>query len=291
MALVRFSSYLKNRFGERVQRISLHASMTCPNRDGTLGDDGCIYCNNAAFHIGLKQKKSISEQMRTGMERARKRYKAGKFLAYFQTFSNTYNDCKTLEHLYRSVLSFENVVGLMISTRPDCINSDIVSLLTDLSRTTLVWVELGIQSKHNKTLHRINRGHTREHSEIAVDLLQQASVNTAAHIILGLPGETEKRMMQTADWLAGLRVQAVKLHQLHAVKDTILEKMYWDGLWKPLKVDEYIEYASAFLNRMPDETIIMRMVADCPDDLLVAPRWHISKQTIERNILERIPFE
>jgi uncharacterized protein len=288
MALIRFSTYLKDVFGERVQRISLHASMTCPNRDGTVGEGGCIYCSNKAFHRGLNRGSPVLEQLQTGMERARNRYKAKKFLAYFQTYSNTYSDTKTLQRLYRSVLEFENVVGLMISTRPDCIDKDIVSVLKELSHKTLVWVELGVQSRHNLTLERINRCHTREHTEKAIQLLEKASLNTAAHVILGLPGETGRCMMQTADWLAGQNIRAIKLHQLHAVKGTTLEKMYFEGLWKPLKVRDYINYASQFLNRMPDDTIVMRTVADCPKELLVAPRWSLPKQTIENAILKEI---
>jgi uncharacterized protein len=288
VSIVRFGAYLKNRFGERVQRISLHAGMTCPNRDGTLGINGCIFCNNDSFHPGLSEGISISEQMTSGMAKARKRYGAEKFLAYFQTYTNTYADCNSLRSLYGEALSFDAVVGLMISTRPDCINPSTVTLLDEFSAQTMVWVELGVQTMHNHTLKLLNRGHSRQHTEQAILHLKKTPVQIASHIILGLPGETGRHMMQTADWLRDQNIDAVKLHHLHAVRGTRLEKMFYSGEWKPLDAQEYISYAAGFLRRQKHGIIVMRLVADCPDTFLVAPRWSLSKPAIENAIMKRL---
>lgn len=289
MKIVRFGTYLKKCFGERVQRVSLHAGLTCPNRDGSVGTGGCIYCDNGSFHPGLKEGISISDQIIEGMARATKRYGANKFLAYFQTFSNTYAEPATLRSLYQEALAFDQVVGLMIATRPDCIDAEIVRLLEEFSRHTMLWVELGIQTMHDSTLQRLNRGHTRRQTEHAVHLLRKAdSIHTASHIILGLPDESKQDMMQTADWFRDLGIEAVKLHHLHAVRGTRLENMYRSGDWQPLKADEYIDLAAAFLRRQNDGLIIMRLVAECPDAVLVAPRWPQSKMEIENAIVSTL---
>ena len=282
---------MKNCFGERVQRVSLHAGMSCPNRDGSVGVGGCIYCDNSAFHRGVGVKAPISEQMIEGMARANKRYGANKFLAYFQTFTNTYAEPEMLQPLYREALSVDvdRVVGLMIATRPDCIDIEIVRLLEEFSQHIMVWVELGVQTMHDKTLQILNRGHTRQQTENAICLLEKAkSLHIAAHIILGLPGESKQHMMQTADWFKDQGIEAVKLHHLHAVSGTPLQKMYCSGEWKPLNADEYIDLASSFLVRQRDGLIVMRLVADCPDAILVAPRWSESKTEIENAIMNKL---
>lgn len=289
MKIVRFGTYLKKCFGERVQRVSLHAGLTCPNRDGSVGTGGCIYCDNGSFHPGLKEGISISDQIIEGMARANKRYGANKLLAYFQTFSNTYAEPDTLRSLYQEALAFDQVVGLMIATRPDCIDAEIVRLLEEFSQHTMLWVELGIQTMHDSTLQRLNRGHTRRQTELAVHLLRKAdAIHIASHIILGLPDESKQDMMQTADWFRDLGLEAVKLHHLYAVRGTHLENMYRSGDWQPLKADEYIDLAAAFLRRQNDGLIIMRLVAECPDAVLVAPRWPQSKMEIENAIVNTL---
>jgi uncharacterized protein len=271
-SVIRFGTFLRERFGQRVQRVSLHAGMTCPNRDGNLGTDGCIYCDNRAFHSNPVNGTSISDQMNLGMQRAREKYRAKKYLAYFQTFTNTYAHPDVLRALYSDALAFEHVVGLMVATRPDCLDPPIIALLEEFSQKTMVWVELGVQTMHDQTLLKINRGHTLKETETAFRSLEKTSVMVAAHAILGLPGETREQMIQTAEYLCAHNIQAIKLHNLHAVKGTELERMYLAGEWTPLNVEEYIDCAAEFLSRLPNGVISMRLVSDCPDFMLVAPR-------------------
>ncbi|MCD4653688.1 TIGR01212 family radical SAM protein [bacterium] len=282
--VVRFSEYLKKTFGERVQRVSLHAGMTCPNRDGTVGTGGCIYCDNGSFHPGMSADASIAEQMEKGRNRAFKRYGARKFLAYFQTYSNTYASVKKLKRLYSEAISYDDVVGLMIATRPDCLDRQKIEMISEFSQRLPVWLELGVQTCHDETLQLINRGHDRRCTEEILASIRGTGIKVAAHIILGLPGENASKMMQTADWLREMRVDGLKLHHLHAVRGTKLEKMYEDMSWKPMDVDVYIELAAEFLWRQSPGTVVMRLVADCPRELLVAPHWLKSKSEIERLI-------
>lgn len=288
MAVIRFNTWLKNRFGERVHRVSLHAGMTCPNRDGTLGTGGCVYCDNGSFHPGSNSPASITEQMIAGMERVRNRYGAGKFLAYFQTFTNTYADPDTLRRLYLEAVAFKDVVGLMIGTRPDCLEPPVLEVLKEMSQRTLVWVELGVQTLHDGTLQTIRRGHTSAQTEAALLALKQIPVMTAAHVILGLPGETRTMMMETAKRLAGFKIDGVKLHHLHAVRNTVLEQWYRSGTWAPPELMTYVDFAAEFLYHLPDGVIVMRLLADCPDRLLIAPRWAMPKPAVEKAILERL---
>ena len=288
MDIVRFSSYLKERFGQRVHRVSLHAGMTCPNRDGSAGNGGCIYCDNGSFHPGSTSPESVTDQMMHGMDRVRARTGAGRFLAYFQTFTNTYADVEILRALYREAIAFDDVVGLMIATRPDCLEPPVVELLDEFSRQLMVWVEIGVQTFHDKTLETINRGHTSGQTAAALTALKKTSVLVAAHVILGLPGESEAMMMETAEQLSRHRIDGIKLHHLHAVKNTVLEQFYESGKWSPLRADEYIDYAAKFLYNLPDGIVVMRLMADCPDHLLVAPRWSMKKAKIETAILERL---
>lgn len=288
MHIIRFGTWLKQQFGERVHRVSLHAGMTCPNRDGTQGTGGCIFCDNGSFHPRRDQQATITDQMICGMERARTRYGAGKYLAYFQTFTNTYADVSTLRRLYEEAIAFDDVVGLMIGTRPDCLEPPVLKLLDDLSRRIMVWVELGVQTFHDSTLSAINRGHTIAQTVAALHALKNIPVKTAAHVILGLPGETGGMMMQTAERLAQYRIDGIKLHHLHAVRHTVLAQWFETGRWVPLKVDEYIDYAAGFLYTLPDGIVVMRLVADCPDHLLIAPRWAQTKPAIEKAILDRL---
>ncbi|HPQ38855.1 MAG TPA: TIGR01212 family radical SAM protein [bacterium] len=292
MTLIRFSKYLRDRFFERVQRIPLHAGFTCPNRDGLLGVDGCIFCDNASFNSAVLQKTSIEQQMIQGMEWAWRRYGANKYLAYFQTYSNTYGSLNVIKSRYMEALKFPGVVGLMIGTRPDCLTPEIVNWLCELSSRWMIWIELGVQSCHDETLHRINRGHSWRDVELAVDMIRgqvqelndENSVKLAAHVILGLPGETREMILQTADSLRRLSFDGIKLHHLHAVKGTRLAEMFMSGQWQPLSVREYVSLAAAFLTRLPDPCVVMRLVGDCPEKYLIAPHWELKKAHIEAAI-------
>ena len=283
-AVIKFSDYLRQTFGERVQRVSIHGGMTCPNRDGTTGEGGCIYCDNGSFHMGHGDAVTVAEQMERGREWAARRYKVRKFIAYFQTFSNTYAPVKELRQLYSEATAFDDVVGLMVGTRPDCLDGEKIALLAEFNERITTWVELGLQTSHDRTLKLINRGHDRATSEEATRELVAAGIPVAAHAILGLPGESEADMLATADWFRELGVQGVKLHHLHAVKGTPMETMLNNGQWSPPAVDTYVGWASRFMAGLPAGTVMMRLVGDCPDELLLAPRWKEKKSDIQGRI-------
>ena len=211
-----YSGYLKKMFGCRVQKIPLDAGLTCPNRDGSKGTGGCLYCDARGSGTGASARlPSLSEQIRQGKAFLGKRYGAGKFIAYFQSFSNTYAPREVLEKLYREALDQEGVVGLAVGTRPDCVNPEILDLLASFQKTHLVWVEYGLQSFLDETLRRINRGHSGEDFERAVLESRQRGLNVCAHVILGLPGEGLPEVLETARRLSGQDIQGLKIHSLY----------------------------------------------------------------------------
>ena len=219
-----YNSYLREIFGCRVQKISLDAGLGCPNRDGTKGRGGCIYCNGKGSGTGASRKnRSITEQIQEGKLFLRKRYGAEKFIAYFQSFSNTYAPLSVLEGLYQEAVEDKDIVGLSIGTRPDCVNSEILDLLAGYQKKYLVWIEYGLQSFHPATLERINRGHTIEDFIRAVEETRQRSLNICVHVILGLPGEGLDEIRYTVRELARLDVQGIKIHSLYINNNTVLE--------------------------------------------------------------------
>ena len=270
-----FSTYLKEIFGERVQKITLDAGFTCPNRDGTLSTGGCIYCDSrgsgtgAMLHHGL----TLHEQMVGGCEFARKRYGAQKFIAYFQSFTNTYAPLSTLKHVYDQALDHPGVVGLSVGTRPDCISPEILGLLSAYQDRFLVWLELGLQSAHDDTLRRINRGHDVACFDRAVVAAENLGVNVCAHVILGLPGETRAMMLETARHLASLPVKGIKIHALYVVKGTPLSAMYERGEYRCLTQEEYVELAVDFLERIPHHMVVQRLTGDPVRSELHGPEW------------------
>jgi radical SAM protein (TIGR01212 family) len=253
--------------------------MTCPNRDGTLATGGCIYCNTKGSGTGLfKAGKSIREQIENTRARVVRRFKAKKFIAYFQSFTNTYAPVETLKALYDEALAVEDVAGLAIGTRPDCINAEVLDLLEGYAADHLIWIEYGLQSAHDETLNRINRGHDVASFEKAVAATQGRGINICAHVILGLPGETPKEMRATARYLAGLGIQGVKLHLLYVIRGTRLENLYAKGDYRCLEQAEYAELVCDFLERLPADVIIQRLTGDPHPHELVAPQWALQKK-------------
>ena len=272
------NSYFRSLFGCRVQKISLDAGLTCPNRDGTYSKRGCIYCNNRGSGTGaFRQGLTITEQLVQGKIALTKRYKAQKFIAYFQSYSNTYAPVNTLKRLYREALAVEGVVGLSIGTRPDCVDEPVLNLLQELSETHLVWVEYGLQSAKNETLALINRGHNLECFENAVAATQNRGIKICAHVILGLPRETKADMLATARIIAGLGIDGVKIHLLYVVKGTRLEQLYRQNEYRCLAQDEYVELVCEFLEHLPKDMVIQRLTGDPHPKELVAPRWSLKK--------------
>ena len=275
------NSYLVSQFGERVQKISLDAGLGCPHRDGRIGAGGCIYCNPRGSGTGAwAQGKSLTVQMKEGMARLGKRYKARKFIAYFQSYCNTYAPPAKLQALYEEALAFPEVVGLSIGTRPDCLSEEILDLLTDYARHYLVWLELGLQSAHDVTLQRINRGHDVNCFTQAVNQAAGRGIHLLAHVILGLPGEGRAEMLTTADYLAALPLEGVKIHLLYVIEGTLLAELYYSGAYQPLAEAEYVSLVVDFLERLPPQMVIHRLTGDPHPHELVAPTWCRNKSRV-----------
>ncbi|MEH0023111.1 MAG: TIGR01212 family radical SAM protein [Desulfobacter sp.] len=269
-----YNAYLRGLFGERVQKISVDAGLTCPNRDGTLSRTGCIYCNSkgsgtGAFARGL----SVREQVEAGKVPAMKKYKARKFLAYFQSYSNTYTTVERMKEMYDEALSCEGVVGMAIGTRPDCVDTEKIGLLQSYARDYLVWLEYGLQSAHDPTLDLINRGHDFAAFEQAMAMTRNRGIQVCAHIILGLPGENRAMMLDNARVLADQGVNGVKIHLLYVIRGTPLEQMWQQGDYTPLEQQAYVDLVCDFLERLPKEIIIQRITGDPHADELCAPAW------------------
>ncbi len=283
--IIEFSEYLKSRFGDRVWRVPLDAGLTCPNRDGTLGDTGCIYCDNRSFHATTSPAAPISRQLQDGIDRVAERRGIHKVLAYYQTYTNTHAPVDHLKSLYQPAIDHDTVVAIAIGTRPDCLPEPVIRLLADINRKKPVWIELGIQTIHDATLRAIRRGHTWTDASDAIDRLQAAGIDVAAHVILGLPGESAEDMIATARTLASKRLLGIKLHHLHAIRGTILHEMLERHEWTPMDVDTYIRIAARFLSVFHEPVVVMRWVGDCRNDLLIAPRWTRSKTEIRNAII------
>ncbi|MBI5682340.1 MAG: TIGR01212 family radical SAM protein [Deltaproteobacteria bacterium] len=272
------SDFLKQKFGCRVFKVSLNAGFTCPNRDGTKGTGGCIYCNPLSLEPSqISSGLNIKEQLSIGIEYIKKRHNAEQFIAYFQINSNTYAPLDVLEDMYNQAISHPLVVGLAVSTRPDGIDKNIISLLSELSREKYLWLELGLQSANDKTLKLINRCHTVNDFINAVNLARAKDIPVVSHVILGLPEETHEDMLNTAMFLAEMNIWGLKLHHLHIHKDTKLEDMYKNGEIKLMGLDEYANTAVDFLERIYPETIIHRLCGDTSRELLIAPNWSVNK--------------
>ena len=274
-----YNTYLKDIYGQRVQKISLDAGLGCPNRDSTKSGKGCIYCDQKGSGTGAKilNDMSIEEQVSAGIAWAKKRYGADKYIAYFQSFTNTYASVNVLKDLYDRALSFEGMAGLSVGTRPDCIDREKLELLNFYTDNFLVWVEYGLQSAHDITLVNINRGHDVQAFVDAVDMTGEYDIKICAHVILGLPGETRDMMLETARFLADQPLNGVKIHSLYVTKGTQLATMYNNGEFSCMKRYEYIETLIDFLELLPPEFIIQRVTGDPNRNDLIAPDWTIEK--------------
>jgi len=285
------NTYYRNIFGCRVQKITVDAGLTCPNRDGTVSTGGCIYCNSRGSGTGAHTGGlSVSEQLESGKAALSRRYKAKKFIAYFQSFSNTYAPVEKLKNLYDEALSVQNVAGLSIGTRPDCIDEPVLALIENYAKDYLVWIEYGLQSANDETLLLINRGHDYICFKNAVEATKERGIKICAHVILGLPGEEKKDMLETAEAIAGLGIDGVKIHLLYVVKGTKMESLYLDGKYRCLEQDEYAGLVCDFLELLPEEMVIQRLTGDPHRDELVAPLWSLEKaKTIAliKNTLEK----
>jgi hypothetical protein len=276
--------YLRSRFGCRVQKITIDAGLSCPNRDGTISTGGCIYCNARGSGTGAHARGfSVTDQLLLGKQNLSKRYKAKKFIAYFQSFCNTYAPLNQLKELYDEALAVEDIVGLSIGTRPDCVDTNVLDLLQGYAPDRLIWVEYGLQSASDQTLAAINRGHDVRCFRKAVVATRHRHIMVCAHVILGLPDETRDDVLHTADFLADLGIDGIKIHLLYIVRGTALETLYRQGRYRCLEQDEYVELVCDFIERLPAATVIQRLTGDPHPRELVAPQWSLQKaETLNR---------
>lgn len=273
-----FNRVLKETFQSRVHKVSLRSDFTCPNRDGRVAVGGCIYCNNAGHTAsGFRPQMSIAEQMEQGIEAVRRRHKAEKFIAYFQSYSNTYGSVAKLAKLYREALDCNGVVGLSVATRPDCVPDDVLDLLADISRQTYLWLEFGLESMHEGTLQWVNRGHGLSEFLDAVERSKTRGLRLCVHLILGFPCESRDEILQTPALINGLGIDGVKLHNLHVIKNTVLERLYRAGTFTLLSQTDYVSLAADFLERLNPEIIIQRLTGETYRQLTVAPEWSVNK--------------
>lgn len=288
----RFNSYnriLKQFFGARVYKIGLRSDFTCPNRDGKVAVGGCIYCNNASHTPqDYRPRATVTEQLQQGAAALRKRHRADRFIAYFQSYTNTYDSVTKLERMYREALEFPGVVGLAVATRPDCVADDVLDLLQELSRRTYLWLELGLESMHERTLRWVNRGHGLREFIDAVERAKLRGLRVCSHLILGFPGESRDDMLETPNLINRLGIDGVKLHNLHVIKNTVLEKYYNAGNFELLSRQEYVSLVADFLERLNPETIVHRLTGETYRAITVAPQWSVDKIGVHNAIFKEL---
>ena len=271
-----FSTWLRRQLGCKVQKISIDAGFSCPNRDGTLATGGCVFCDNKAFSPAYcRGNKSVKRQVEDGISFFKRKYKDMKYLAYFQAFTNTYAPVEHLKSLYEEALSVEDVVGIVIGTRPDCVSDDILNYLEQLNRQTFMIVEYGIESTDNEMLKRINRGHTYECSVRAIERTKERDILVGGHVILGLPEMTEEDSIREVERLNNTQLDILKLHQLQVVKDTRLAEEYLDKPFKVFNIDEYIRLVATLIQHIRPDMILDRFISQSPAEMLIAPKWGI----------------
>lgn len=285
-----YSNYFKDTFGERVQKVSIDAGFTCPNRDGKVAYGGCTYCNNESFNPSYcTPDKTVTQQIEEGIAFHKKRYRrTKKYLAYFQANSNTYAPLERLKILYEEALRVPDIIGLVIGTRPDCINEELLQYLKTLSEKFYIIIEYGIESCYNPTLERINRGHSFEQSVEALKLTSRMGLKTGAHFIFGLPGETKEMMLKEAKIISKLPLTTVKFHQLQIIKGTKMAKEYQvnPDQFEIFEMDEYIDFFIRFIERFNPNIVIERFVSESPPRVHAGPTWGMKRVDQIINIFE-----
>ncbi len=286
-----YSAHLKNKFGVKVYKITLDAGFSCPNRDGTISTGGCIFCDEGgSFSQAHSNLLPIEQQVSVGAENLKKRFKAEKFMSYFQAYSNTYKPVQELEKIYNSALNHPDIVGISIGTRPDCVDDEKIQLISSYKDDYYTWIEYGLQSIHNKTLKKINRGHDFDCFLRAYEKTKSAGINVCVHVIFGL-WETHDEIMETAQKLAELGVDGVKIHMLCALKNTKLAQIYENGGIDFMGEDEYVQTVCDFLEYLPPSTTIHRLAGNGLSSELIAPQWLGKKfdclNKIDREFIKR----
>ena len=269
-----YGTWIRRQFPYRVQKISIDAGFTCPNRDGRISTGGCIYCDNRTFNPSYCQRRhSVTQQLEEGKRFFAHKYPDMKYLAYFQAFTNTYAPLSQLKALYEEALQVDDIVGIVIGTRPDCVSDELLDYLAELNQRTFVLVEYGIESANNDTLLRINRGHSFEQSQEAIQRTHQRDLLTGAHIILGLPGEDAAESLRQASIISSLPIDILKIHQMQIIRGTRLAEEFAANPFHIYTVDEYIQLIAEYIQRLRPDLILERFVSQSPKELLIAPHW------------------
>lgn len=282
------NAYLRDRFGCKVYKISLNGGFTCPNRDGKIDTRGCIFCSEGGSgEFASDPKDSVTKQIEDAKKRVAKKIKDGKYIAYFQAYTGTYAPVERLRALYTEALNHSDVVALSIATRPDCLNPEVLQLLDEMNKIKPVWVELGLQSIHEKTAAYIRRGYALDVYDKAVEELRKRNIEVIVHVILGLPGEKREEMLQTVKYVCDSGATGIKLQLLHILKGTDLAKEYEAGNLQVLSEDAYIDILKECVKLIPEDVVIHRFTGDGDKNLLLAPLWSANK----KHVLNRINRE
>lgn len=276
--------FLRQKFGEKVFKISLDAGFSCPNRVGEAGYGGCIFCSARGSGDFAGTCENLREQFFEVREMMNKKWKQGKYIGYFQAYTNTYAPVEELREKYYSILEIDDVVGLAIATRPDCLPEDVLDLLSEINKKTYLWVELGLQTIHENTAELINRGYRLETYINAVNKLKKRNIDVVTHVILGLPGENRRDMLETVDFIANTGTQGIKLHLLHLMKGTRMVKLYEEGRLNFLDQNEYVNLVVDAIERLPENMVIHRLTGDSPRSTLIGPMWSLKKWEVLNSI-------
>lgn len=289
MEYLSFNKYLKDKFGQKVYKISLDGGFTCPNRDGKIDTRGCIFCSKGGSgDFAQSRNLSITEQIESGKKRVEKKIKSGKYIAYFQAFTNTYAPVEILRAKYSEAINHPDIVALSIATRPDCLGDDVIELLDEMNKIKPVFVELGLQTIHSESAKYIRRGYSLEVYNEAVKKLKSISVNIVVHIILGLPNESEEDMLESVKYVCQSQIDGIKLQLLHIIAGTDLAKDYEKGLFKTLEFDEYVELIAKCVAIIPKNIVIHRLTGDGAKKDLIAPLWSADKKRVLNAINKKI---
>lgn len=275
----KLNEWLKKKFGERTLKICIDGGFTCPNRDGTVGIGGCIFCSEKGSGEHLNSTENISNQVKNYFE-SYKSQRANKFIAYFQNFTNTYDTPQNLKKKYDAALIDNRIVALAIATRPDCINEEIINLLKSYTDKYYVWVELGLQTSNDTTGKLLHRGYTSEQFTNAVKLLNKSNIDVVSHIMIGLPNETHEDIKNTVKFVNQHYLQGIKIHSTYIVENTVLADMYKNGKYSPITLDYYLDELSFVLTHISPNLVIHRISGDAPKNLLLAPSWNAHKKWI-----------
>jgi radical SAM protein (TIGR01212 family) len=284
-----YNTYLKNKYGQRIQKVTVDAGFTCPNRDGMVASGGCIYCNNDSFNPGYNDPtKSVRQQIDEGTEFLRRRYGVEKFVVYFQPYSNTYASLDKLKQLYEEALALPEVIGLTIGTRPDCVDEAKISYLESLATDYDITIEYGLESIYDDSLKRINRGHDYQSFLDAIELTRNRGIKIGTHIILGFPWENREQWLHESHVLSKLHFDFLKIHQLHIVKDTVMEKQHKRSPYRLFTLTEYVDTVVAFLENLNPKIVIQRLAGEAPKPMLVAPKWGKRNSEVIRFITNKL---